>query len=318
MNMDHLYQVERVLPDGEAAIGGLELQPGGSAANTICGLARLGLRCGFIGAVGEDEPGKRLTAALAGVGVDASRVRAKPNLPTGSVLCLSDPAAAGRSMYVSPGANAALSLEDIDLGYLGSARMLHMSSFVHDAQLELQKSIVTHLGRLVQVSFAPGTLYVSRGLEQIGAIIGRTSVLFVNEDELRRLTGKDTRGGAERCLGEGCRMVVVTSGKGRIRLSAGEEEPAVCYIRFRGRAHGDGECVVPPSRVPAQVVDTTGAGDAFAAGFLYGLVRGKSAGTCGVLGDLTARFCIAERGARAGLPSAQQLEDAYRRRLAEG
>lgn len=316
MNMDHLYTVERVLPDGESAIGGLELQPGGSAANTICGLARLGLKCGFIGAVGEDEPGRKLIAALAQAGVDTSCLRVKSEAVTGTVLCFSA-GRGGRSLYVSPGANGALTMQDVDLDYAGQARLLHMSSFVHDEQLAVQEKVLAALPPEVKVSFAPGALYTSRGFRRMAPLLARTGALFVNESELRRLTRKDARAGAERCLAEGCGMVVVTSGKGKIRLAAGEERQAVCYIRYCEQAHGDGECLLAPSPVPAEVVDTTGAGDAFAAGFLYGLLRGRGLAECAVLGDLTARFCIARKGARAGLPSARQLDDAHRRRIAE-
>ena len=105
MNIDHLYCVERILLDGEAPVEGFELCPGGSAANTIYGLAKLGVRTGFLGIVGEDEVGGKLIKSFASVSVDTSQVRVKKGAKTGSVLCLSDKRGR-RSLYVLPGANS--------------------------------------------------------------------------------------------------------------------------------------------------------------------------------------------------------------------
>lgn len=306
MNMDHLYQVERILLDGEAAIQAFQLQPGGSAANTIYGLARLGIATGFIGAVGDDGAGKALLKDLAGAGVDTSQIRAKKGKRTGTVLCISD-SQANRSLYVDPGANNEMNEEDIALEYVNQAQIAHLSSFVQQAQLDLQKRLVAELSPAVKVSLSPGALYAARGFPQLAPLLKRTHVLFANESELRQLTGENVRPGAERCIGEGCSIVVVTSGKGRIRLDEkAQKEPAVCYIR-----QGQEEHLVKPGKDKVDVVDTTGAGDAFAAGFLFGLLKGKALDQCGLLGDIAARCCIAKAGPRAGLPSLDELTRRY-------
>jgi len=74
MNIDRLYLVERILTDGEAPIKGVTLSPGGSAANTIYGLAKLGMATGFIGAIGDDDLGQMLLSDFESVGVDSSRI----------------------------------------------------------------------------------------------------------------------------------------------------------------------------------------------------------------------------------------------------
>ncbi|GAI08531.1 unnamed protein product, partial [marine sediment metagenome] len=104
------------------------------------------------------------------------------------------------------------------------------------------------------------------------------------------------------CLRQGCQKVVVTLGKGS-RLG---KAAAVCYIR-----DAENEYIIE-SKPGHRRVDTTGAGDAFAAGFLYGLVKGKGLRECGLLGDIVAQFSISKMGARQGLPTLNKLAQRYR------
>ena len=294
MNIDHLYQVERIVVDGEAPIEGYGSLPGGSAANTIYALAKLGVRSGFIGAVGDDEIGKTLIEDFQSVGVNTSHIKVKKGAKTGSVLCLSDKQGR-RSLYVLPGANSLLTADDIDLNYVNQARILHLSSFVHHHQFELQREILTNLQPSVKVSFAPGALYAAKGFHHLSPLLKRTHFLFINHSELNQLTGEGFALGAKNCLEQGCEIIVVTFGG----------TPAA-YILSR-----KGEYVVESKLEQESVVDTTGAGDAFAAGFLYGFLKGKDLKQCGLLGDIMARFCIAKIGAREGLPSLAELSQEY-------
>jgi ribokinase len=298
MNMDRLYRVERLLTDGEAAVDDVHLQPGGSAANTIYALARLGVSTGYVGAVGDDEEGRSLLADLTAVGVEVGHVAVKPGVATGTVLGLVD-RKGQRALYVSPGANSLLRAEDIDRGYLNQAQVLHLSPFVHQDQFQIQKEVLEGLDPRVRVSLAPGDLYTSRGAKALAPLIKRSHVLFVNRKEMRALTGKDPQMGAQWCQELGCPLVVVTLGEGVER----EGKRIICHMNYEGQEHWVESA--HPSHL--QVKDTTGAGDAFAAGFLFGLLKGKTLEDCGLLGDLMAGFCIAQMGAREGLPSPAQL-----------
>lgn len=302
LNIDHIYNVASILDDGEAVVETAEVFPGGSAANTIYGLGKLGVSAGFSGAVGDDAEGTALLRDFEGVGVDTGRIKVKPKAKTGSVICLSD-GRGKRSLYVLPGANNLLNIKDIELSYINGAEILHLSSFANDKQFKMSLELVEKLDDSVKLSFAPGALYAVKGLKTLAPLLHRTHLLFINRDEIRQLTGEDVLRGAERCLKEGCRGVAVTLGKGaKIKNTT-----ASGYIR-----DAKNEYIIKPPDTGART-DTTGAGDAFAAGFLYGMVNNKDLEECGRLGDIVARFSITKIGARPGLPTLNQLARRYRK-----
>ncbi len=320
LNMDHIYNVERILGDGETAADreqleripeyeGAELKlagtsPGGSAANTVYGLGKLGINAGFCGVVGNDAEGRILLEDFKAVGVDTSQIKVKLGAETGLARCFSDKLNF-RYISVTPGANSLLATNDIDLDYLNQAEVLHISSFVDDAQLEVLLGLVDKLDSSVKISFSPGELYATKGLKALNLILARTHLLFVNEKEIERLTGKGFQTGAEVCLKQGCHIVVVTLGKG----TGYKTVMATSYIRTNGNEHA----IEPANKEIISSLDTIGAGDAFAAGFLYGLLKRKGLEECGRLGDIVAQFCITRVGAREGLPTRDQLAQRYQK-----
>ena len=302
LNIDHIYKVERIIEDGETAVDWAKSFPGGSAANTIYGLAKLGVSTGFCGAVGDDKESQTLLKDFRGVGVDTSRIVVKPKARTGSVLALSD-RGGQRSLYVQPGANGLLDLDDLDFGYINQAEMLHLSSFADDSQFQMSLGLILRLDDSVRLSFSPGALYAVKGINSLTPFLSRTHLLFVNQSELQQITGGDLADGAQKCLQAGCRIVVVTLGRGK---KMGKTN-AVSYVR-----DAENEYIIesPGGDLTADV-DTTGAGDAFAAGFIYGLVKGKGLAECGRLGDAVAKLCISRTGARHGLPTEKELALRY-------
>ncbi len=302
LNIDHIYKVERIIEDGETAVDWSKSFSGGSAANTVYGLAKLGVSTGFCGAIGDDKEGKMLLKDFREVGVDTSRIVVKPRARTGSVLCLSD-RGGQRSLYVQPGANGLLGLDDLDFGYINQAEILHLSSFTDDSQFQLSLGLILRLDDSVRLSFSPGALYAVKGIDTLTPFLSRTHLLFINQSELKQITGKDVEDGAQECLQAGCRIVVVTLGKGK-KMG---KTTAVSYVR-----DADNEYIIEPPRNDLTAdVDTIGAGDAFAAGFIYGLVKGKGLEECGRLGDFVAKLCISRTGARHGLPTEKELALRY-------
>lgn len=302
MNVDYLYRVEQVVTEGESTVEEFVVSPGGSAANTICGLAKFGVKTGFIGIVGDDEDGKLLLQDFKAEEVDTSQVHVEVGAKTGSVLCLSD-RAGRRALYVSPGANNLLQQNQVDLDYVNQAGIIHLSSFVGEEQFNLQVAILKQKAPSVKVSLSPGMLYANKGLKSLTPLLEKTHILFLNQREIELLTGRDYTAGAEECLDHGCQIVVVTFGKGL----PSEKGKLTCYI-------SDGKQKYPvESKIEdwQPLLETTGAGDAFAAGFLFGFLKGKELKECGILGDLVARFTIARPGARSGLPTLNQLSEKY-------
>jgi ribokinase len=310
LNIDRVYRVERILTDGEAVADWAGSFPGGSAANTIYGLARLGLSTGFTGMVGDDAEGRMLVEDFGKVGVDTSHIRTTSQVKTGSALCLSD-RLGRRSLYVTPGANNLLTIDDLDLDYLNRAGLLHLSSFASEGQFEMSLSVASALDSSTKLSFAPGALYARKGLKALHPIIERTQVLFTNRDEIDELTGEGIVDGARICLEQGCKVVAVTLGRGaRLKLgksAAGRTVSMVGYIR-----DAKNEYIVPAGEGDGEPqADTTGAGDGFAAGFLYGFLSGKGLDECGRIGNTVARCSLSQPGARQGLPTPSQLAQRY-------
>jgi len=309
LNIDHLYKVDEIVADGEQSVNGFESIPGGSAANTIYGLAKLGVKAGFVGAIGIDDDGEELIKDFKNVAVDTSQIRIKQEVKTGSTICLSD-RLGGRAIYVSPGANNLLGPEDIDLAYLNQAQMVHLSSFADDRQFNLQIGVTEKLSSSVTVSLAPGMLYVARGLKALVPSLKRAHIVFMNREEIERLTGDDFKSGAREIAKLGCQIVVVTLGKG---LDKGKAGMVTAYIH-EGKQGQEYE-VESEEVAPKLPLESTGAGDAFAAGFIFGFLRGKKLEECGLLGDIMARFGIRAIGARKGLPTLSQLSQKYLQRL---
>ena len=283
LNMDKLYLIERIAEPGEEVrVDEVSEQPGGSAANTIAGLARLGVGTGFIGRVGDDADGTRLRMELEKEGVDTQGIEISPGR-TGIATVLVD-RSGERAMYVYPGANDKLCITPDNRTYAKSAKWLHLSSFVGEYPFEMQKNILRESES--KISFAPGMLYAQKGIDALQEIITQAEIVFLNRDEIEMLTGLGYRDGTERLNEIGAAVVVVTLGRDG------------CYIHTPAA-----ETTVPG--YAAKVVDTTGAGDAFCAGFLCGHLNGRPLDECGRIGNRVAARCVEAIGARTGLPGAK-------------
>jgi ribokinase len=262
---------------------------GGSAANTAIGLARLGCKVGFIGKVGGDKEGKLLLEDFRKEGVDTSGVIRAARGKSGSVLGFVDKDGA-RALCVDSGVNDTIKLSEVDTAYASQAQFLHLTSFVGETSFQTQQKLLAALPESVKVSFDPGVLYAKKGLAQLEPIIRRTYVLMPNVVELELLTGKkDYCRGADALIGRGAKIVAVKLGGDGCYVTDGRERHLIEAFKVK-------------------VVDTTGAGDAFCAGFLYGLLCNKSLDECGRLGNFVASRCAMKMGARTGLPFAKDLE----------
>ena len=289
LNVDLLFKVNRLArAEEESFIQDYTEACGGSAANTTVGLARLGCKVGFIGKVAGDREGKLQLDCFSAEGVDTNGIIKAEQGKSGAVLGFVDKKGA-RALYINSGVNDTIKFEEIKPDYASQAKFLHLTSFVGEKSLQTQKQLLTTLPSDVKVSFDPGAVYAQKGYSAIEPIIKKTYVLLPNSFELEQLTGEsDYCKGADFMIGRGVKIVAVKLG------SAG------CYV-----TDGRERLRIEPFKV--KVVDTTGAGDAFCAGFLFGLIKNKSLSECGRLANFVASRCVMEMGARAGLPYAKDL-----------
>jgi ribokinase len=289
LNLDKLYKVNMIAKEEEEGfVTDFKETAGGSAANTIVGLARLGLKTGFIGKVAADYEGNFLLDDFRKEGVDTNGITVSEEGRSGVVMGFID-IKGDRALYVDPGVNNLAKFQEINLDYATNTEFLHLSSFVGETPLEAQKELIDRLPN-VKISFDPGALYARKGLRALRPIIQRCRVMFPNAIETKLLTGKDYEEGAKNFTKLGAEMVAVKLGK------------KGCYITDGKESH-----LIKAYKVDA--LDTTGAGDAFCAGFIYGLINGKDLYDCGRLGNFVASRCITKIGARTGLPRLEDLKN---------
>jgi len=290
LNVDKLFRVNRLAKaEEESFIEDYAEACGGSAANTAVGLVRLGCKVGFIGKVGCDREGDLLIKDFCTEGVDTDGTIRAGQGKSGSVLGFVDKKGA-RALYIDSGVNDTLGFDEINVEYVSQAQFLHLTSFVGEKSFQTQKMLLSAIPNSVKVSFDPGALYARKGYAELEPILKKTCVLMPNALELELLTGEiDYCKGADFMVGKGVKIVAVKLGGDGCYVTDGCERHLIKAFKVK-------------------VVDTTGAGDAFCAGFLYGLVNGKSLFECGRLGNFVASRCVMKMGARAGLPFAKDLE----------
>jgi ribokinase len=287
LNVDKLYKVNRIAKaEEESEILEFKQSPGGSAANTAVGLARLGIRTGYIGRVAQGRDGEFLLDAFRQEGVDTNGIAVSESGRCGTIIGFVDQEGQ-RALYLDPGVNNAISFKDLKHDYFAEAGFLHLSSFLAAEAFEAQKSVASVLSDAA-VTLDPGMIYASKGLKQLRPLVKRCFAMFPNEGELRLLTGENAEEGARVLLDEGVKVVAVKLGK------------RGCYVTDGKERH-----LIPAYKV--KIVDSTGAGDAFCAGFIYGLLKKKSLMECGILGNFVASRAITRMGARNGLPRKEDL-----------
>jgi ribokinase len=290
LNVDKLFKVNRIAgAEEESFITANEEHCGGSAANTCVGLARLGCKVGFIGKVGLDREGEMLVENFLTEGVDTTGIKRTRNGESGMVIGFVDEHGQ-RALYIQSGINDDIALQDIRVEQTCQAKFLHLSSFVGKKSFQTQKELLEKTPKCLKISFDPGALYACKGYAQLAPIMERAYVVMPNAIELKQITGeKNLEKGATFLLGKGVEVVAVKLGEKGCYVTNGYEKNSIAAYR-------------------ETVVDTTGAGDAFNAGFLYGLLNKKSLLECGKLGNFVASRKVTTMGARAGLPYAKDLE----------
>jgi sugar/nucleoside kinase (ribokinase family) len=258
---------------------------GGSAANTLAGLAALGAKCAFIGQVADDQLGEVFAHDIRASGIDYTTAPRPGEPPTARCLIFVTPDGQ-RTMNTYLGASQFLPESALDLAAIADAKVLYLEGYLWDPEeprAAMRRAIAAARGSGRKVAFTLSESFViARHGDDFRALIeaGEIDILFANEHELAALTGEeDFHAGMDALAGKVPTLVVTRSAQGAVAVSNGT------------RAAVAAEPI-------AHVVDTTGAGDQFAAGFLYGHVRGRELGECLHMGAICAAEVISHYGAR--------------------
>ncbi|WDF72777.1 adenosine kinase [Novosphingobium sp. KACC 22771] len=268
-----------------AAMGPAREISGGSAANTLAGLAQLGAQCAFIGQVANDQFGNVFAHDIraGGIGFDTPVRNDEPATAQCLIFVTPD---GQRTMNTFLGASQFLPAEALDESVIASARVLYLEGYLWDPEeprRAMRRAIAAARAAGREVAFTMSDAFViSRHGDDFRALIeeGQIDILFANEHELAALTGlEDFHEGLD-------------------QLAA--KVPCVVVTRSEQGAHAvrRGEAAHVPAQPIDKVVDTTGAGDLFAAGFLFGHVRGMALEKCLTLGAICAAEIISHYGAR--------------------
>jgi ribokinase len=269
------------VPGGDGLATRAVVRPGGSAANVATGLARLGVNVGLIGRVGQDPLGELVLAALAEVGVDLSAVQRDPATMTGLMFIPVTPDGE-RTIFGYRGANLYTEPSAVPPALLAGARFFHLSGYalLESPQREAAQQALT-LARDVGavLSLDPGAAAAAHCTDTIRSFLPDLGLLLANQVEASCLSGQsDPFATATRLVAAGVGLVAVKLG------------PAGCVVASAG-----GWARLPAFEI--EVVDSTGAGDAFDAGFLYARLNGLGLTSAALLASAAGAVVATRQGA---------------------
>lgn len=289
---------ERNLPKGEMTL--LEAKPagdiyadivperevsGGSAANTVAAIASLGGTPAFIGKVHDDELGQEFRRDIGAAGVDffTQPLLQGPSTARSIVLVTPD---AQRSMFTYLGAAQNLTVDDIDEKIISSAKVVYLEAYLCDDQSACEAMIkasqLAHKhNRKVAFTLSDKSCILRHREWFLGFIHDCVDILFANEAEIKCLFEEDDLYKTLDLIKPEVEIAAIT-----------RSEKGSVVVNNRVKIFVEAETV-------ENVVDSTGAGDAYAAGFLYGLTQGRTLGTCALIGNIAASEIISHYGARA-------------------
>ena len=256
---------------------GSQRASGGSTANTMCGLSRLGVETGFLSKIGKDEVGEFFKKQMIDCNV-------KPQLlttdtPSGRVIAMVTPDGE-RTFATCLGAAAEMSPDDITPELLEGWDIFYVEGYLVANPALFEKALDTAYAKGMTIAMDMASYNeVAKNRDMLLCLLeNRLDIVFANEQEAKALTGLEPEA-ALHFIAERCQIAVVKVGaKG-------------AYVQ-----RGNEVVTIPPMK--ANVIDTTGAGDVWAAGFLAGLVKGEPLEKCGMMGAIVAKNIIEVMGAK--------------------
>ncbi len=250
---------------------------GGSASNTINGIAKLGVQGGFLGKIGKDEVGEFFKNDSVSNGVKPDLIHSETPSGRCTVLVSDD---GERTMCTFLGAACELSAEEIELNKFEDYNIFHIEGYLvqNHELISTAVKLAKQAGLLVSIDLASYNV-VEANLEfLINLVENYVDIVFANEEEARAFTGKEPLD-AVHAISDLCEIAVVKTGKDGSYIKKGE---SISVIKPR----------------ISDCIDTTGAGDLYAAGFLYGLANGLPLDSCGKIGSIVAGNVVEVIGAK--------------------
>ena len=278
-----LVETERAV-ELYAALGAAVEMSGGSAANTMCGVASLGGSAAYVGKVSADDLGAVFGHDLAAVGVTFRPGSPSSDVPTGRCIIVVTPDAQ-RTMNTYLGVSSLLGPADLDEDAIAAGSVLYMEGYLYDrpdakAAFREAAAVAHAHGRKVSLTLSDAFCVDRHRADFVELVRDDVDLLFGNGDELRSLYETADLDEAIVEVRRHCELVAVTTGAAGSRIVT-----------------PDGIVDVPAQPV-ARVLDTTGAGDLYAAGFLYGYTRGMALAECGRIASIAAGEVISHVGPR--------------------
>ena len=253
------------------------IQTGGSAANTVHGVAKLGGQCGYIGKISNDEMGNFFLSDFTEHNINAHFFYSQTGTGHATALISED---SERTFGTYLGAALELTPEEMSSQIIGQYGILHIEGYLvqNHALIEAAMKIAKENGLLVSIDMASFNI-VEENLDFLHEIIRKyVDIVFANEEEAHALTGKNPLDALQAIAGL-CQIAVVKLGA----------QGSVIQTRER---------VIRIEAIPAQSIDTTGAGDIYAAGFLYALTQNLDLEVAGKIGSLLAGNVVEVMGAK--------------------
>ncbi len=261
---------------------------GGSAANTVAGLASFGGKGAFLGKVADDQLGRVFAHDMRAIGArfDNAPLQGGP----ATAACMINVTPDGqRTMCTYLGASTAFAEDDVDPAVIEAARIVYLEGYLFDAEAARRAfakaaALARGSGRMLALTLSDGFVVERHREALLGFIESQVDLLFANEVEATALFQTDSFETAVAALRERVKLAAVTRGaQGSVILSEGER--------------------LSVAAAPVEkVVDTTGAGDQYAAGFMFGFSRGRPLQDCGRLASLAAAEVISHYGPRPQVP----------------
>lgn len=242
-----------------------QIASGGSAANTIHGLANMGVETGFVGKVGDDEFGRFFSEDLVKSNIEPKLL--KSDTATGKAMALISPDTE-RTFATFLGAAVELSVDDLKPDQFEGYDYFHIEGYLvqNHALIERAVKLAREKGLKVSIDMASYNV-VEENVDFLRKILEKhVDIVFANEEEAKAFTGKEPKEALDE-FAELCEIAVVKIGKNGSLVKSGEE-------------------FYPVGIIEAKSNDTTGAGDLYASGFLYGLINGLSLDKCGYIGSI--------------------------------